>query len=72
MENTIAINILFVESLATCSKEGCEKRCVVMDVLSGKRFCEGHAPKIWLEKAFRNDRRIEQERQMLPKPCVVW
>lgn len=72
MENTIAINILFVESNALCCKEGCEKKCVVMDTLTSKRFCENHAPRIWLEKAFRNDQRIEQERRAIPRPCVVW
>lgn len=72
MENTSAINLLFVESNHTCEKEGCEKTCKVIDTKSGKRFCEEHAPSLWIETAYRNGLRVECERQTIPRPCVVW
>lgn len=72
MENTPAINILFVESLEPCCVDGCGKPCKILDLITGKRFCEQHAPRLWVEEAIRNDKRIEQERQAILRPCVVW
>ena len=66
MENTSAINLLFVESGQECSHEGCTKPCRVIDTKTGVRFCEEHAPISWIEQAFRNDKRIEYERKSIP------
>ena len=72
MENTAAVNFLFVESLSSCCVEGCGSPCKIIDTLTGKRLCERHAPRLWVEEALRNEHRIEQERQAMPRPCVIW
>lgn len=72
MENTCAVNLLFVESHAKCCVQGCNETCKIMDILTGKRFCEKHAPRLWVEEAIRNTHRIEQERLAMSRPCVVW
>lgn len=70
MENTTAINLLFVESGQTCSHKDCNKPCRVIDTKTGVRFCEEHAPVLWIEQAFRNGKRIEYERKAIPRACV--
>lgn len=72
MENTAAINLLYVESRQKCQKPGCENECVIMDALTGNRFCAEHAPRLWLETAVRNGIRIDAEIDSVPSPCVVW
>lgn len=72
MENTSAINLLYVESSLPCQKPGCENPCVIMDTLTGNRFCAEHAPHIWLQIAHRNSQRIDAEIASIPSPCVVW
>lgn len=72
MENTAAVNLLYVESNHHCQKDECGKDCVIMDALTGNRFCVDHAPRLWLEKAARNDWRIDAETKSIPSPCVVW
>lgn len=72
MENLAAVNLLYVESRQKCQRPDCEAECIIMDILTGTRFCAEHAPKLWLEKAFLNQKRLNAEIDSVPSPCVIW
>ncbi|GHS98382.1 hypothetical protein FACS1894139_11330 [Planctomycetales bacterium] len=72
MENLNAISHLFVESRHPCQKEGCEADCIIIDTISGSRFCRDHAPRLWIEDAYRNNRRLAEEARLTPSACVMW
>lgn len=48
----------FVRSVMKCDKKGCDKKAVLLDRLSGRRFCLDCSPKVWVEEAQRNESRI--------------
>ena len=50
MKDTIS-GCFFVNSIRRCFRDGCKERSVVMDSLSGRSYCRGHAPLLWMEMA---------------------